>query len=252
MLRPAFLPFMLVLGWCVLLAPAAPVAPAGQAAIDLSSPVKTYETFLKAKLADDLPTMVACITMPDAKKKMMETLVKYDMARHKLETAALAKFGPDASKAILDTTRPIRDELQAQQKRLIESRPDIERDGTTAVLFLRAERDPPPGVEPFSDGIHFVKVGEQWKIDAVRFFHQEDPGDPDLAKQQAWGVALFGAIGEYMTTLTADITKGTYQNASQVREALNNKWDKLGEGNPSGAPPADTAPAAEPGNPGPK
>lgn len=209
-------------------APAA--APGAAPAIDLSDPLKTYGTLLAGRLADHLPTIMACMSVDAAKKPLIETLLAHEVAKHQLETAALAKFGPEASKVILDTLRPIQDELLAQKARLAESRPDVDKDGTTAVLYLREERHPPEFVKPFDEGIHFIKTADGWKIDAVRFLHQEDQDDPDRAQAQRTSMPLYAAVSDFMHTLAAGINKGSYQSAAQVRAALDDKWNALSVG----------------------
>ncbi len=130
--------------------------------------------------------------------------------------------------------------------RLIESKPDIDRDGGTAVLYLHAERDLPPGIEPFSEAIHFVRVGDQWKIDAVKLLHQEDPDDPEQAQQQHAAASLYGSISHFMDTLTEGIKKGTYANAAAVRAALDKQWDTLATNAQNDTAPANVPPQEPP------
>ncbi len=58
-------------------------------AIDLSTPLKTYATYLDGRIADDLPAVKACVTAVAAKQAVVEVMLKYDIARHQLEKVAL-------------------------------------------------------------------------------------------------------------------------------------------------------------------
>jgi hypothetical protein len=243
--RPSIVYFVTISALFVATARAANPAPV--VTIDLTDPCKTYRSFLDARLANDLPKMLQCVTYDAAKKAQVDTLLAHEVAKQQLEAAALLKFGPDASKVILDTTRPIRDELQAQQKRVVISRAEIDKDGNAATLFLRPERDVPDGVTPFDEGLNFIKVGEQWKLDGTKFMHQDDGGDPDRAQALKLGVTIYGTMTQFMNALTADINKGKYDSAAQVRAALDAKWNALGDNIP--APPDATPAPANPGTP---
>jgi len=165
-------------------------APAGaEDKPDLSTPKKSASAFAVAVQCGDMATVKAVSIGEEEDYKIIESLSHLLDAGHKLQEAAVAKFGEPGKQATQDVQSDFAHHIEEGEEHV---------DGQTASIGGRDRQDP----------LKLKKVDRDWKVDLSTF------------RQREQLQSVVPKIQKVMTDTTAGIESGRYKTPQEVREVL--------------------------------
>jgi hypothetical protein len=169
--------------------------------LNLSTPKDAAISFGKAVEAGDLAQAQAVSITDAGTKELLAAMVPLVGALKKLDTAAVAKFGP-AGKNVAGGGNP-----GAQFSGQYEDA-EVKESGDTATVTGKK------GGEP----LKLKKVDGQWKVDLASMTK-----GPDDARAMAMALPMFKGMTTSAEETTAEITAGKYKTADEAKQAFTAK-----------------------------
>ena len=201
---------------------------------DFSTPQKTYETYLRAILAKDLKTAIACHHFSgDKAAEAIDVAVGMWMTAHELNAAARSKFGPRGLAVLQEWKEGIfrsdctREAIERTLRRVHAGKTEI--DNHVATLHVKwAKNEPSP-----NDVFHFSgegpleqfrKVKGAWKIDLHAQTGLERPAD--FFEKGTWGV-MFRDTLAIERAILPDILNGKLRTEDETIAAFEQRFAVL-------------------------
>jgi hypothetical protein len=207
-----------------------------QPALDFSSPQKTYESYLRAILANDLKAAMACYLIPDDNASAaLDVIVGMWVVAHHLNEAAEAKFGKRGWAVLNEWNgRIFRDDCTtgAVGRTLAHVKDaTVKTAGDTATLSVKWDEGEPLEKPVFHYSrneplAQFRKVKGQWKIDLTA-----EAGPDELAaffRPGGWGV-MFRDLLAVERAVLKEFLADKYRSDEEAIAAFEKQLESLND-----------------------
>ncbi len=194
-------------------APGAATKPATTPAVvvNLSTPSATLTTLTDAVAAHDIKAVKSAILVTATDKEVADGLFHALDASFHFQDAVLARFGPDAAKALRSPEDL--EAAMAERRRLLKTA-DVAIHDDSAILTFHPPADSTLHV---THNLLLHKVAGDWKIDAASMFGLDDPARAAKVRQSS---ALLNKIADLMDSTAADIQQNKFSTMQEVRESM--------------------------------
>lgn len=189
---------------------------------DLSTPKKAAKSFAAAVQSADMTGVKAASTGSPEDYKMMESFAGVISAGARLRKAAVAKFGAEDGKKIVQGSPDLPAQIEQSDEKI---------DGDTATLVHTGE-DP-------ANALKLMRTNGDWKVDLNRI-----PGKDQMAKS----MPMMKELQKVLDESTTDVKDGKFKTADEAQQAVRTRMMAVVTAMFTQQPPAAPGPATQQGH----